>query len=152
MKKFFYIFIFLFLCTGCLLNNRQAMQEVTKKFSTLKINDYIFDVELANTLIKQYQGLSDRQSLPENQGMLFVFNDYQNRDFAMRAMRFPLDIVWIKDNQVLGCDQNIAIQNSDGTVPQVTSPAPVNYILEIKANRCHQLDIKAGDRVDIKIN
>lgn len=57
-----------------------------------------FDVELAATSIEQTRGLSNRTTLPENNGMLFVFPSEGVYRFWMKDMLFPLDIVWIAQN------------------------------------------------------
>jgi uncharacterized membrane protein (UPF0127 family) len=37
----------------------------------------------------------ERQSLPQDQGMLFVFDDQKIRAFWMKNMQFSLDIIWM---------------------------------------------------------
>ncbi len=144
MKKVFYIiliiaciFIFLYSC-------------IFRK-DIVKINNAIFKVELAQTATEHYQGLSDRKDLKQNQGMLFVYENYQARTFIMRDMNFPLDIVWIKDDQVVSCEENVPVLNAEGSFSVVNSQEKVNYVLEIKAGQCKKFNIKKGDRVDIKL-
>ena len=62
------------------------------------IGDATFDVELANTPPLRTQGLSDRPSLPEQTGMLFIFDSGRTSQFWMYRMQFPLDFVWIGEN------------------------------------------------------
>lgn len=142
MKKVF-LFIILFLLTGCALQ---------KSVSTVEINNKIFQVELAQSAQEHYQGLSGRQSLAEDKAMLFVFDDYAQRTFVMRDMSFPLDIIWIKDNQVIGCEKSVPILDViTYEISQVISSEPVNYALEVNAGLCDKYNIKTNDWVDINV-
>ena len=59
------------------------------------IGDVVLPVELAITPEERRQGLSDRPSLAPGTGMLFVFESDGHRQFWMKNMHFPLDMVWI---------------------------------------------------------
>lgn len=147
MKKLFLyscIFIFLFLTSGC---------AVKSDLSTIQINGHVFNVEIADSDAEHYQGLSGREDLAENTGMLFVFDDYKVRNFVMRDMNFPLDIVWIKDDKVIECEKDTPIlEVITQVITQVISPEAINYVLEINTGLCEEYNIKKGDGVDIKIN
>ena len=55
----------------------------------------IYAVDLAVTSGERQQGLSGRETMAEDAGMLFVFEEEQPLAFWMKDMRFPLDIIWI---------------------------------------------------------
>ena len=105
-------------------------------------------MEVADTGAKRHQGLSGREVMGEDEGMLFVFEDYTGTSFVMRGMLFPLDIIWIKDNAVVGCSQNLPAPKA-GESPVVVSPAePVNYVLEVNGGWCERNNIQGGDKVE----
>ncbi|MCX6743404.1 MAG: DUF192 domain-containing protein, partial [Candidatus Parcubacteria bacterium] len=52
-------------------------------------------VEVAKTPEQIVAGLSNRNNLGQNSGMLFVFSDKRYRFFWMKDMKFSLDIIWI---------------------------------------------------------
>jgi uncharacterized membrane protein (UPF0127 family) len=54
-------------------------------------------VEVADTPAERGRGLSGREMLPENSGMLFVFDTPGRYGFWMYGMKFPLDIIWIDE-------------------------------------------------------
>jgi uncharacterized membrane protein (UPF0127 family) len=61
----------------------------------------------------------------------------------MRGMRFPLDLIWISDGRVAGLTRNVP-----ATFPgELTSPAPVDQVLEVPGGFADRYGIKAGDRV-----
>lgn len=115
---------------------------------TVIINKQEIKVELADTSQKRSQGLSDRQSLPADQGMLFIFDDYSQPGFWMKDMYFPLDIVWLKDSTIVKIDKNVPVEkNQNLTIYK--PPQPINYVLELNAGYTDKNNIKIGDRVEI---
>lgn len=53
-------------------------------------------VRIADTEKEREDGLSGFPSLPDDQGMLFIFPTAGNYPFWMKDMSFPLDIIWLK--------------------------------------------------------
>ena len=92
------------------------------------------------------RGLSGRANLPENQGMFFIFPDLANRTFWMSGMKFSLDIIWIKDDQVVGMAENLPPAASGDPIFYSSSGA-VNKVLEINAGLVKKLGLKIGDKV-----
>ncbi|MBU1036609.1 DUF192 domain-containing protein [Patescibacteria group bacterium] len=139
-RKIFALIFFLilvFMITGC----------VKTEFINLKINNHQLKVEVVNDLIAMAQGLSDRESLGENHGMLFVYEDAAVRSFWMKNMKFPLDIIWIRDNQVIEISTNIPLL-TNGQITQVTSKEAVDKVLEVNVGWAENHNIKIGDVVE----
>jgi uncharacterized protein len=146
MKRFILIFCFSILTlSACAKKENLVLNK-----NTVRVNGHGFAVEIADTSEKQIQGLSGRVDLAENSGMLFVYNDYNIRLFWMKEMRFPLDIVWIKDNLVIGCSEKVPVLDKEGHISRVESPGEANYVLEINAGLCGKYDIKDETEVEIK--
>ncbi len=101
-------------------------------------------LEIAATEAEQTRGLSGRASLPDNQGLLFVYTQDVQPAFWMKEMNFPLDIIWLDKNlTVIGWVSNL----SPATYPRTFSPpAPIRYGLEVKAGFVDKYHLKAGDR------
>src|SRR3989344_5330044 len=55
------------------------------------------NVEIADNPLTHMRGLMFRSHLPENEGMLFVFNDSNYRSFWMVNTSIPLDIIFISE-------------------------------------------------------
>jgi uncharacterized protein len=102
-------------------------------------------VELATTPAAQQQGLSDRNSMAGDHGMLFVFNQEAEWGFWMHEMRFSLDIIWFNSNrQVVFIEQNLP--------PCTTAACPVYaptvnamYVLEVNAGFVRTYGVQIGD-------
>src|SRR3989344_573955 len=56
-------------------------------------------VNLATTDAAREQGLSGRENLKEEEGMLFVFDYPDKYSFWMKDMNFPIDMIWIIENK-----------------------------------------------------
>lgn len=102
-------------------------------------------VEISADPVTQAKGLSGRQCIANDWGMLFSFKDSDIRQFWMKDMNFPIDIVWIDDNfQVVGVETNV----SPDTYPQTfASPSPVKFVLETGANQAEDLGLVTGATV-----
>ena len=81
---------------------------VYKNSSKVCIEDKIcFYVEVADTLNEREKGLSGKQSLEINKGMLFIFEKETLSGFWMKDMNFPIDIIWIDKNmRIIGIEKS----------------------------------------------
>jgi uncharacterized protein len=123
----------------------------TINLANIIINDKSVKVEIADSLDKQIQGLSNRSSLPPDTGMLFVFSKAQIQKFWMKDMNFPLDIIWIDNNKIVNISPNLA---PEGAAPANTysSIYNCNYVLEVNAGFSEKNNIKIGDYVKYNLN
>ena len=116
-----------------------------KQLSKLTIGNKTILVAVAKTEATRAHGLSGRQNLPENSGMLFVFDQPDFYYFWMKEMNFPLDIIWLdKNKNIVDITANLATSTYPNTV---TSRLPAQYILELNAGWAEQNRLKIGDLV-----
>lgn len=115
--------------------------------SYVVINNKEIKVEIMDSYDKHVQGLSDKPELDYDTGFLFEFQDKQMRRFWMKNMHFPIDVIWIEDDKVVGVNKNC---EPEGEVPdkRYSSVIPVNYVLEVNAGFSDEFDIKEGDFVE----
>lgn len=94
------------------------------------------------------QGLSGAKSLAPGEGMWFVFNDDDQRDFWMPDMNFPIDIVFVdKNNIVLNVASN-AQPETDLSHPKIfKSDGNARYVLEIPAGDAMRMNIRKGSMI-----
>lgn len=114
----------------------------------VKIGGYEYSVEVVDTGPAMAQGLSDRDSLAPDHGMLFVFNPARSEVFWMHGMRFPIDIVWIANGRVTGVVHRAPVPEGIST-PMFNSPGIVDYVLEVPADTALKNGIVAGSEVSI---
>ncbi len=117
----------------------------------VKINNATIITEVVKSAWQQYNGLSNRESLCANCGMLFVFPSAEPREFVMRNMNFPLDIIFIAENKIINIEPNLA---PEGAKPNkiYRSTRAADMVLEVSGNYCQKNEIKIGDSLIIKSN
>ena len=102
-------------------------------------------VDIADTPELRERGLSGRESLPEERGMLFVFPEEGLHRFWMKDMRFSIDILWISpDQRIVHIEKSVAPE----TYPESFGPdESARYVLEVPAGYVETLGVHEGDRV-----
>jgi len=104
-----------------------------------------FEVEIADTDAARMRGLMFRDSLDEDKGMLFLFDDIRMRSFWMRNTFISLDILFISPDGRIVTIARETTPRSDESIP---SRGPVNGVLEIGGGLSDHLGIKEGDLVE----
>ncbi len=99
------------------------------------------DIEFAQTTEETNLGLMDRDSMQENQGMLFIMPNAQKQTFYMRNTRFPLDLVYISaDSVVVDIQQGEPFNET--TIPSDTVS---QYVLELNKGMANKWGIKENE-------
>lgn len=110
--------------------------------TTIEIGEKQYLVEIAKTQEEKEQGLQGRESLNENEGMLFDFTDTDGEvSMWMKNTLIPLDIIFINDD-----DEVIKVVQG---IPNDETPIvkqDVSYVLEVNAKS----GIKVGDELDLE--
>lgn len=114
----------------------------------LYIGNTKFSVGFAKTSYEHEIGLMNIKIMPNDKGMLFIFNDAQIQSFWMKNTYIPLDIIFI--------DENFEIINiAKNTIPLdssilYTSEKVAKYVLEINGNLSDSLGISKGMKISIQ--
>lgn len=127
----------------------------TPTIKQIKIGNTNITVTVADTESGRVKGLTDLNSMPTNQGMLFVF-EAKNvvPSFWMKGMKFPLDFIWIKGGQVAQIDANIPVPSTDtldSGIKVYIPNSPVDYVLEVNAGFSGTNNIKVGDTIYLSL-
>lgn len=147
-KKLFFLAIFLLVVGIFFIVFSHTASAPKEEVIKILINNLAIPVELANTPEKQINGLSYREKLEADSGMLFIFNNYQVRGFWMKEMNFPIDIIWIANGQIVGIEKNVPVSTAT-PLPVYYSPQEVNLVLEVNAGFSDKNNIKVGDMLKI---
>lgn len=120
--------------------------------ATVVLGGAEFRVDIADTLAKQTQGLSGRAALGEREGMLFVFATSSPRFFWMKDMAFPIDLLWLRDDTVIGVEEHMVPEPGKNALQLKLYPSPglANRVLEIADGTIARLGVKAGDKVVVE--
>jgi len=112
----------------------------------IKIANINYNIELAKTIAQKTKGLSDRDALCKNCGMLFTFGFETNLPFWMKNTLVPLDMIWLDKNGKV-VDIQTATDTSSTKIYQNQTPA--QYVLELNANDSKKIGLKIGDIIDL---
>jgi hypothetical protein len=105
-------------------------------------------IELATTPEARSCGLSLRDSLPANRGMLFVYAEPEILTFWMKNTRMPLSIAFI---DTAGRIVSIQKMNPLAITTIYASPVPALYALEVKQGWFEKNRIGVGDVVEFNL-
>jgi len=113
------------------------------EFITIEINGIKIKAEVPENYS---QGLSGRKFLPEQEGMIFIFEEPDYYSFWMKDMNFPLDFIWIKDNKIMEVTEKV--RPIDYQPPKTLKPnKKSNIVLEVNSGFIEKNNIEVGDKV-----
>ncbi len=119
------------------------------KKAVVEIGTKRFSVDVAETMGARAKGLSGREKLDKDEGIFFIFGNPGKYGFWMKDMKFPIDIIWIKENKIVGFEENISPQIgvSEFNLKLYYPPEPIKYVLEVKAGTVSEIGFKIGDEI-----
>ncbi|MCA1716362.1 MAG: DUF192 domain-containing protein [Actinobacteria bacterium] len=106
-------------------------------------------VEIADTDAERQTGLMRRTVLPEDAGMLFVFEGEQTLSFWMRDTLIPLSIAYIDAEGRIVDIQDM--QPLDDIPPHYVSAGPAQYALEVNQGFFEERGVTVGDTVELPV-
>lgn len=132
-----YFILLLLLLAGC-----------SQKQNNVVINDHKINIELADTEMKRTQGLSGKESLCPDCGMLFTFNQSGKYGFWMKDMKFSLDFIYIYKSEVVELKENI----SPDTYPELLLPeTSFDKVIEVNAGFVKNNKISVGQKISLDL-
>ena len=120
---------------------KKKMSESTE-FVTLPLQ-----VEIPSNIRDFNLGLMFRESLEENSGMLFIFDEAEKQSFHMTETRIPLDIAFITHDGII---ESIKQLEPLEETPVSSDGDDVICALEVNRGWFEQHDIEVGDEIDIE--
>jgi uncharacterized membrane protein (UPF0127 family) len=104
-------------------------------------------VEIAAGEEQRNVGLMFRTVMPENEGMLFVFDRDDNYAFWMRNTELPLSIAFIERSGRIADIQDMAPRDE---TTRHASPVPVRYALEMNQGWFERHNVRTGDSIRVE--
>ncbi|PIR59861.1 MAG: hypothetical protein COU68_03335, partial [Candidatus Pacebacteria bacterium CG10_big_fil_rev_8_21_14_0_10_45_6] len=118
---------------GCLAFSLVVLSGCTQKIAqqhsleTIQIGEHKLQVAVMRTPEELQQGLSGTDQVPGD-GMLFLLPERQEARFWMKDMRYPIDMIWIDGDRVVGVAENVQPPSpgqSLDSLPTISSQQPV---------------------------
>ena len=104
----------------------------------ISINDEDYDVLVFRTEEEKEIGLQNVESMDDDEGGIFVYDEPQHVDFWMKDTSIPLDIIFVDENNTV-----ISVKQGEPNSEEYISEDNVKYVIELNANS----GIKSGDKV-----
>lgn len=118
---------------------------LTKPEGCTQIGNGCFALERVDRGQTRERGLSGRESLASDRGMMFVFDDLGEQCMWMKDMRFALDIIWLDETGIV---QKIEQNIHPTSFPQsFCSSGETKYVVELNAGSVEKISLKQGDKV-----
>ncbi|SKB58964.1 hypothetical protein SAMN05660776_1944 [Salegentibacter holothuriorum] len=105
------------------------------------------DIEIADNSYERETGLMYRESMEDEQGMLFIYNNEAPRAFYMKNTYIALDIIYFASDSTAVSFQKNAQPQDETSLP---SGEPAQFILEINAGLADDWNIEVGDKIDFE--
>ncbi|MCX6786798.1 MAG: DUF192 domain-containing protein [Candidatus Kaiserbacteria bacterium] len=142
MPRYFYIGLLVLLTVVAAVLFAYRTIPATPSPAIAEFGGVSLRIEYATTTAMQEKGLGGRASIPNDYGMLFVFQKDDKYGFWMKGMLVPIDIFWLNDKrQVVSITQNAA----PSSYPNVFYPTEsARYVLETTTGFASEHNITIG--------
>jgi len=130
------------------------LEAVDFPIGTIKIDDQVLQVQIADTEPRRVRGLMFQEQLPYDKGMIFVFDEPGFHSLWMLNMQFYLDMIWFdSDGKVVYIEKNVPPCKSALETVTCTGVNPGEiealYILEVTAGFVDQFEINEDSILQI---
>lgn len=109
-------------------------------------------VTVAATPATQEKGLSGREGLGADDGMLFIFDRPDTYAFWMKDMRFPIDIIWIQNDAIADITTDVPVPVPGQELPVYFPKIPANRVLEVPAGYAKAHGLRIGMAVTAHVD
>lgn len=120
--------------------------------ATFRLGTAEFTAYIADDDTKRAQGLMFIEKIPENTGMLFVFEEERLQGFWMKNTLIPLNIGFFDARGKLVDAQEMKVADSlmSKEIPSYQSRAPATFALEMNSKWFEKHKIKNGTRLELR--
>ena len=105
------------------------------------------EIEIADNNYERQTGLMYRESMEDDQGMLFIFDDSAPRFFYMKNTQISLDIIYFSSDST-------AVSFQENAVPMDLTPLPsgepAKFVLEVNGGLVAEWGMEVGDKIDFE--
>lgn len=127
--------------------SRMSGDDTKEDGSKLRVQIGAAEAVLENpqTLQERTRGLGQIDSIGENEGMVFIFDDPARHVFVMNEMKFSLDFIFVFEDKVVDMAQNVPA-DFDG---KIIGEADYDKVIELNAGWTEKNGVGLGDQVQI---
>lgn len=107
-----------------------------------------FVLEVADTEERRQRGLMFRKELPEDGGMIFIYDPPQVAAMWMKNTLIPLDMVFVDAGNRIA---HVATRTTPHSLEPISAGVPVAAVIELNGGTCDRLGMGVGDRVHYEL-
>lgn len=118
----------------------------------IKIGSNMLKAEVASTSAERAKGLSGRPSIASDSGMLFVFDSPGKYQFWMKNMKFPIDMIFVSQGQVVDLLKDVPAPSpnqKDADLAHYQPVADIDMVLEVESGYVDKHNIVKGDSLSL---
>ncbi len=108
------------------------------------------EAELAYTDETRATGLMNRESMPQDAGMLFLFSDMDFQTYWMKNTLIPLDLIWLNERKEVVYLVSAPPCQADPCV-SYSPQQKAKYVLEVNAGFAKKHNITLGTRIEFSL-
>ncbi|SFC72459.1 hypothetical protein SAMN05444422_11714 [Halobiforma haloterrestris] len=150
-------------CTGTFVGDEETTEDSSQEIHTdyettdVQVTDGDDDVlgevtaAIADTSDRQSLGLSDTETLPEDRGMLFVYDEVQDLTFSMPDMDFPIDIIFADGDRTITSIYRARAPGPDEDGTEQVYFDRAQYVLEVVYEWTAERDVQTGDVLEFEL-
>ena len=159
MKQVFALFAILIIIILAVVISQNYLQtsnfnnvNTNSKIPTATINNHAFKLDIEITEKEKQIGLSQLKTLSQDHGMLFQFENPAYYPFWTKNMKFPIDIIFIKNGHIVTIYKDaMPPKTPNENLPVYNSKEPADTVLEINAGLSEKYNFKEGDEVKLSL-
>lgn len=151
MYKFIFILALVVLgILGFLWYQDNFKNQSNKEFVNVTLNNEDVKAEVVRSFAAKTLGLSGRDALAPNTGMLFVFAETRNPEIWMKDMKFAIDIIFIsKEGVVVAIFENATPESYFEKPPKIFKTLEgARYVLEVPVGTVQDARLRVGMTID----
>ncbi len=144
---FIAIFVVIVLVLNYFVDEDEDLRIVNAKLAGQELT-----LEVADNSFLQNIGLSGREYLPENQGMIFVYDEeIDGLSFWMKDTLIPLDMIFLNSEfEVVYIIESVPICDEE-PCPTYTSQEKAKYVIELYAGWVEAHNLEEGEVLKFKV-
>ncbi|HCR85675.1 MAG TPA: DUF192 domain-containing protein [Alphaproteobacteria bacterium] len=108
-----------------------------------------YKIKIADNFTKREKGLMFVEHMPEDEGMLFIYDDESLRYMWMKNTYISLDMLFVSSDMKIVHMKEGAVPFSEELIPSLV---PIKYTIELNAGQIKNKNIKIGDRIEFKLD
>ena len=134
----------------------QGAGSADAKMPSAKIGKNVVKLEVAASDKEIQRGLMFRTSMPEDQGMVFLFHPPRPVNFWMYHTLIPLDMLFVRDGKIVKIFENVPPCRSEDPrecplYPPAGKETAVSEVIELNGGYSKRHEVKEGDPVSFQL-